>query len=279
MSRSLRIEPALFVEAVALWSPALPDWRVARAAFRGEGPSAAVPAKRPAPELLPPAERRRAPDTVALALETAQRAVAQSGLRADELLSVFTSCHGDLAVTDYMCSTLVNSPTAVSPTRFHNSVHNAASGYWGIATACMQASTAVSAFEHSFAAGLLEALTQAAAAVRPVLLVGYDIAAVGALRSTTTSRGQLAMALVVAPSRSERTLATLGWSLVGGPMPRIDLRSEAARSLVDNAMADGLPLFEALAREHDTPLQMPLSSSCALRIELSELAAVASDRT
>jgi hypothetical protein len=54
-------------------------------------------------------------------------------------------------------------PLALSPTRFHHSVHNAASGYWAMASHSMAASTALSAFQNSFAAGLLEAATQCAA--------------------------------------------------------------------------------------------------------------------
>jgi len=262
----------LFIDAVAFWAPTLPGWDVARAAFRGEGAPAAVPARRPSPELLPAAERRRAPDTVALALEVAAAAVAQSGHRAQELLSVFTSCHGDLAITDAICTTLVEHPLLVSPTRFHNSVHNAASGYWGIATGCRQASTAVSGYENSFAAGLLEAASQAEADARPVLLVGCDIAACGALASTTASRGLLAVALVLSPQRGERTLATLDWSLASGKTERIPLRSEAALPLAENAMADALPLFEALARRHTAPLHLPLSNALALAVKLGEFA-------
>ena len=66
-----------FIEAIALWSPSLPHWDLARAAFRGEGEPVTPPLRRPAAELLPAAERRRAPDTVALALEVAQHAVAR----------------------------------------------------------------------------------------------------------------------------------------------------------------------------------------------------------
>ena len=263
--------PPAFIEGIALWAPTLPGWHSARAAFRGEAPSVDPPARRPSPELLPTAERRRAPDTVALALEVASRAVAHSGLAPGDLLSVFTSAHGDLAINDYMCSTLVSAPTLISPTKFHNSVHNAASGYWGIAAGCMQPSTAVSAFECSFAAGLLEALTQCAADARPVLLVGCDIAACGALASTNDSRGLLAVALVIAPSRSARSLAALDWSLAGGPAARIPLRSEAALPLATNAMADAIPLFEALAGAEPASLALPLSATLALRVQLRSL--------
>jgi hypothetical protein len=256
------------IESVAIWTPALPDWTVARAAFRGEGDSVSPPARRPAPELLPAAERRRAPDTVALALEVAAKAVEASGIRAEDLLSVFTSAHGDLAINDYVCSTLVTAPTLLSPTKFHNSVHNAASGYWGIATGCMQASTAVSAFKCSFAVGLFEALTQCAADERPVLLVGYDIAACGPLLSTNESRGLLAAALVLAPHPGARSLAHLDWSLKHGPSECIALQSEAALPLATNAMSDALPLLEALARRDAKPFAMPLSKDLALDVSL-----------
>jgi hypothetical protein len=261
--------PSLFVEGIALWAPTLPGWEVAAPALRGEGRAADPPAARPSPELLPAAERRRAPDSVALALEVAARAVAQSGRAPAELLSVFTSAHGDLAITDYICSTLARTPALVSPTRFHNSVHNASSGYWGIGTGSMQASTALSAFEWSFAAGLLEAWTQGAAEAQPVLLVGCDVAATGALVSTNDSRGLLAVALVLAPRRGPRALARLDAMLVHGSAERIPLRSEAALPLATNAMADALPLFETLAGGAPEVLTLPLSATLALRVQVS----------
>jgi hypothetical protein len=256
----------VFVDAIAFWAPSLPGWEAARAAFRGECVAAGSALRRPSPELLPAAERRRAPDSVALALEVAGAAVERSGRRAQDLLSVFTSCHGDLAITDAICSTLVEHPLLTSPTRFHNSVHNAASGYWGIATGCQLASTAVSAFDCSFAAGLLEAASQVAADDRAVLLVGYDVAACGALASTTASRGLLAVALVLAPRPGARTLASLDVSLVSGPARCVPLRSEAAQSLAANAIADALPLFEVLASGDAAGLQMPLSASLSLEV-------------
>src|SRR5690606_42059827 len=63
-----------------------------------------------------------------------------------------------LAITDYMAATLASDPRSISRTRFHNSVHNAAAGYWTIGAGCTAAATAVSAGPASFAQGLLEAL-------------------------------------------------------------------------------------------------------------------------
>ncbi|HZV91608.1 MAG TPA: beta-ketoacyl synthase chain length factor, partial [Caldimonas sp.] len=133
----------LHIDGIGFWAPTLPGWTEARAALRGEAGLLEPPSRRPAPEILAPAERRRAPDSVALALEVAAAATHDAGCDGACLPSVFTSAHGDLAVNDYMCTTLASQPTALSPTRFHNSVHNASAGYWTIGTGCMAASTAL----------------------------------------------------------------------------------------------------------------------------------------
>ncbi|MFM9928038.1 beta-ketoacyl synthase chain length factor [Variovorax sp. H27-G14] len=270
--------PVLYIEGPAFWTPTLPGWEAARAAFRGEGTLTDPPAKRPSPQVLAPAERRRAPDTVALALEVAAAAMAASGRNAAEVPCVFTSAHGDLSINDYMCSTLATDPKVLSPTKFHNSVHNAAVGYWTIGTGCMAASNAISAFDHSFAEGLLEAAVQCAADQEAVLLVGYDTPTVGALTSATDSRGLLAVALVLAPAPSERTVAALHWSLASdadaAPVATPP-RSDAARSLVGlNPMADALALFERLAHldaSDIAPVELPLSPSLSLRLQLQPL--------
>ncbi len=264
--------PLLHIEGLAFWSPTLPGWASARAAFRGQGARCDPPAKRPSPQVLAPAERRRAPDTVALALEVAAAATAASGRDPRELPCVFVCSEGDLSINDYMCTTLASNPLLLSPTKFHNSVHNAAVGYWTIGTGCMESSTSLSAFHHSFAAGLLEAATQCAADGRAVLLVAYDIAALGALASSTVSEGMLAVAMVLSPEASAQSVATLAWSLVPGDGAAVPLHSEAARSLQRNAMADALPLFEALANESTDVLDLPLSGALALRIQLTPTA-------
>ncbi|WP_395703399.1 beta-ketoacyl synthase chain length factor [Aquabacterium sp.] len=260
---------ALVIEGIGFWAPTLPGWETARAAFRGEAAPVDPPARRPAPQLLAPAERRRAPDSVALALEVAAAAVAASGRAPATLPSVFVSAHGDLAINDHLCGMLVNTPTLVSPTKFHNSVLNAAAGYWTMGTACHEASTALTAFEHSFANGLLAAATQCLADQRPVLLVGFDVAAVGALGSVTRSTGLLAAALVLSPEKNGHPLARIDLSLQpGGGTPHAPA-SAAAQALAGNAMADALPLFEALAQGGAATLALPLSARQTLQLQLT----------
>lgn len=242
----------LYIDGIALWASGLPGWAWAAPAFRGLADSAPVAAPapalaRPSPTMLAANERRRAPDAVLLALEVAAAACQASGHRAADLASVFTSAHGDLPTTDAMCRTLAADPLLLSPTRFHHSVHNAASGYWAMASGSHAPSTAVSAHANSFAMGWLEAASQCHSSGAPVLLVGYDTPAVGALASVNPSRGLLAVALVLSPHAGTATSCKATCSVQQASERATALCSAAALRLADNAMADALPLFEALA--------------------------------
>ena len=249
------------IEGIGFWSRGLPSWEAARA-FVADGTLAEAPS-RPSPQLLAPNERRRAPDTVAVALEVALAACQAAGRDPAVLPSVFASMHGELPITDYMCATLAAQPQAISPTRFHNSVHNAAAGYWTIGTGAMQPATAISAFDATFAQGLIEALVQLAAGSEAVLLVGYDGASAGPLAAVSRSEGLLGGALVLSRAAS----AT-------GPQLRLEFDDGAvepasgalARQASGNAMAPMLPLFDALASGHS---QLALKSGPGRRLQIS----------
>ena len=232
------------IAGIGFWTRGLPSWEAARRYLADGVLPTDAPAK-PSPQLLAPNERRRAPETVAVALEVALAACTAAGRDPAGLSSVFASTHGDLAITDYMCETLATEPRTLSPTRFHNSVHNAAAGYWTIGVGAMAPATAVSAYDATFAQGLLEALAQLATGTDAVLLVGYDSAATGPLGHVSRSQGLLggALLLVVDPQPG---------------MPRLHVRvQDAAETVVENngalsrlaagnAMLPMLPLFETL---------------------------------
>ena len=252
------------IEGIGYWGNGLPTWAAARDHVRTGALPADAPS-RPSPQLLAPNERRRAPETVAVALEVALEACTAAARDPKTLPSVFASTHGDLAITDYMCTTLAESAQTISPTRFHNSVHNAAAGYWTIGAGCMEATTALSAGDATFAEGLLDALAQLADGSEAVLLVGYDNAAVGALRSVNTGKGLLGAALVL--SRQPRAHAPrLRATLVDAHAP--PPAGALARLAAGNAMVPMLSLFEAVAQRGDFVL-LPAGPGRALRLELS----------
>jgi hypothetical protein len=257
------------VEGIALWAPRLPGWDAARAILRGEAPAPESALPRPAPAMLAPTERRRAPDTVAVALEVAQAACVAAGRDPKSLASIFASTHGDLAISDYMCAELALPQPAISPTRFHNSVHNAGAGYWTIGTGCMAPSTALTAWHATFAMGLVEAAAQVQAEGEPVLLVAYDIEARGPMATVTHSRGLFGMALVLGPAEASTGLPrlVLEFTGIGGREPNV-ARPENAALIAGNALENALPLFEALALAQPARIALAAGRTSLLAIEL-----------
>ena len=159
----------------------------------------------PKPEAIAPKERRRAGLTINIAVEVAHQACTQAGVDSSQVPSVFVSAMGDTAITDYMCRKLAQPQKMLSPTKFHNSVHNAPSGYWTISAENRAPSSFVGGFTQSFGAGLLEAASQAVDLQAPVLAVFYDIANAPPFAELYPIAETLAVALVVAPQGGAST--------------------------------------------------------------------------
>jgi hypothetical protein len=114
---------------------------------------------------------------------------------------------------DRLCTDIYVNRVPVSPTVFHNSVHNAVAGYWSIAHSCRQGSTSLAAWDGSLAAGLLESAAQLACAERPVLLVAYDVPGTGALGPHRPFPAPFACALLLALAPVAGSLASLDLEL------------------------------------------------------------------
>lgn len=244
----------VFVEGIGLLGPGLAGWALGRQALSGELPYQSARSILPLPMALPAAERRRAGAVVKVSLAVAGEAVEASARLASELPSVFTSSSGDAINCHEICSALASNDRLISPTRFHNSVHNASSGYWSISTGAMATSSVLCARDGSFSAGLLEAVAQAVVNNTPVLLVAYDTDYPEPLRSVRPLPDTLGVALVLAPQRSAHSLAQ--WSLT----PATCLTSSAADVMGNKAL-------EALRATIPAARCLPLLHSVAARGE------------
>ncbi|HET7306512.1 MAG TPA: beta-ketoacyl synthase chain length factor [Gammaproteobacteria bacterium] len=163
----------VWLEGIGVWGPGMTGWPDCRARLAGEpgdGDYAPPPAA-----ALSAQERRRSTATARLAAEVAAQACTAAHRAPADYATVFSCSAGDLANVDAICRTLARDPRLLSPTRFHNSVHNAPGGYWGIAGGCEQPSNSIAAGADSFAVGLLEAAVQCAVEAAPVMLVAYDL--------------------------------------------------------------------------------------------------------
>jgi hypothetical protein len=156
----------------------------------------------PSPAALPPNERRRASQAVRLTLACAEQALRASPFAADRLRTVFASDEGTGEICQQMLEALATT-RLVSPLLFHNSVHNAPSGYFSIAHRSRQSATSVSLGVDSFAAGLLCAAAEAHGTGQPVLLMAYDPVMTGPMRSLLPVAQATATAWIVSAPRTQ----------------------------------------------------------------------------
>ncbi len=260
----------VFVEGVGLLGPGLCGWEAGRGVLAGRSPYVPAPAALSASPLLPPAERRRCVPTVRLAMAVGAEALGHAGRDPAGVATVFTSSSGDPDTLHNILETLASADRELSPTRFHNSVHNAPAGYWSIATGCREPSTSLCRDDESFQAGLLEAVTQAVVDRRVVALIAYDLPYPEPLASVRRIVAPLGIALVLTPERTERTVAELEITLRQGavePTRMADPELEALRT--GNPAGRGLPLLAALAGGIAASVELDLSPRSRITVEVT----------
>lgn len=257
-----------WIQGVGLIAPGLPDWPSAVAVLNGSAPYSCAPSVLPVPSILPPAERRRASRVVKLALALGLEAAQHGQVDVSTLATVFTASGADGHNCDALCAQLATEDRQISPTRFHNSVHNAAAGYWGIATRAMAPCQVLCAYDASFGAGLLDAMAQVVHDQVPVLLIAYDSEYPEPLFSKRPVPDCAGVALLLTPARTAHSLA--------------GLQVQATRQLADTMSQDALeglrmqvpamralPLLQSLACRHTSSVCLDYLSPMQLMLELS----------
>ena len=255
------------LQSIGVLGPGLTDWVSAAAILRSEAPYQPTPTVLSPPAVLPPAERRRAGRTIKLALGIGAEAVTRAGADASTLATVFSSSGGDGDNCHEICTSLATVDRQISPTRFHNSVHNAAAGYWGIAYGCTCASTSLCANDASFGAGLLEAITQLAFGVPAVLLLAYDSDYPQPLRGVRGIPDAFGTALLLTAHNGSAGLARL----------ELELRQDAATTLAHEPLetlrqsipaARALPLLECVAQHRSAAVVVDYLDGTRLSINV-----------
>lgn len=237
---------AAFVGGIGVIGPGFTDWPDAAAVLSGQRIYVPQPTVLPGPTLLPAAERRRAGRVVKLAMAVALEATTRAGVEPKNLASVFSSSGGDGHNCHEICRALSLAPREISPTRFSNSVHNAAAGYWSIATGAERASTVLCAFDGSFCAGLLEAMTQVTVDAEPLLLIAYDTEYPDPLHAKRPIPDAFGASFVLTPNRELGSVARIEATLGLGPVDSLaDPVLETVRTSIPAARC--LPLLRQLA--------------------------------
>lgn len=235
------------IESVGIVAPGMPNWDAAGPILAGHAMYEATSLALPPVELLPSAERRRTGFPVKLAISVGHQALVNGRHTLDAIATIFTASSGDGDVIDEICRTLASSDRQVSPTRFHNSVHNAPSGYWGIATGSMLASTSLCGYDWSFPIGLLEAAVQVTTVFDKVLLIAYDAPYPGPLGKRRGVSATFGTALLMTRQRTANSIADLDISLPGTVTNQSVMDDPGLETLRQtNPAARALPLLRAL---------------------------------
>lgn len=238
----------VWVGGVGVVGPGLPGWEASRAVLGGAQPYVHAPTVYVPIDSLPAAERRRLGVPIKLALGAGLDAFRLNPCDPQSTATVFTSSGGDGENVHRICETLASPEREVSPTRFHNAVHNAAAGYWSITTGAQAPSTSLCCHDGSVAAGLLEAAVQATTGSGVVALLAYDHHYPEPLNAVRPIAGDLGLALILMPQPGVHALGTLDIEVVEEPAratPMADSSLEALRANVPAGRA--LPILAALA--------------------------------
>jgi Beta-ketoacyl synthase, N-terminal domain len=261
------------VRGIGLLGPGIDDWVTGAPMLAGAAPYMPRATVLPVPVALPAAERRRTGAVVRLALAIGFEAASRAGARPTELPTVFASSGSDGYNCHEICQTLASADRQLSPTRFHNSVHNAPSGYWSIAAGATPPSNVVCAFDASFGAGLLEALTQVLVERTSVLLIAYDVGYPEPLHAVRPIAEAFGVAMVLTPmdltpSAANASLVCITATLTDAPAESMqDPRLEALRAT--NPAARSLPVLRKLAREESGRVVIDYLDNQRIAVEVS----------
>jgi hypothetical protein len=260
------------IAAIGLVAPGIANWEEGRNLLEKGGPyDPAAPMPMLKPAMLPANERRRTTPHIRLALQAAQDAVDAWQGDTGYLSTVFSSSGGDLEVVDRILISLNQPGSPVSPTHFHNSVHNAPAGYWSIATGSHAPSTSLSAYDASFVAGLLEAAAQVSMEAQPVLLVAYDMPPPATLLPFCPTLASFGTALLLIPEAADpKPLASIGMELQRSDEACSGMEEEGLEALRTGvAAARSLPLLDRVARRSSGPLCLPGLPGQVLHLDVS----------
>jgi Beta-ketoacyl synthase, N-terminal domain len=257
-----------YVQAIGLRGPGLESWPAAQPVLAGQLAYRPERTVLPSATRLPPAERRRIGAVVKIALAVADEALAQVTPDEAGMPTIFSSSGGDGENYHLICSTLASDDRALSPTRFHNSVHNAPSGYWSIASGDRAPSQVLCAHDGSFAAGLLEAFTQLALDGGRIAVVAYEADYPEPLRTVRPIPDAFGIALVLAAAPDAQARFKLTIELGDSPADTLaEPALEALRGAIPSARS--LPLAALLASGVEGSCVLEYLPGSSLRVEVA----------
>ena len=161
------MKPA-YIRGLGLWTPGYPS---ATTWCRGDfDPSIEAPDV----ALLTGPLRRRSTGLTRMAVEVFQQATTAAGCDVGTLPSVWATSNGEHTTAIKILGMMRRGEGKLSPTHFHNSVHNTAGGYASIATGNCAPSTTLTGGAELVASSFLEAMCHLGVSTEDVVVILAD---------------------------------------------------------------------------------------------------------
>ena len=204
----------IYVNAIGVSGPGLVDWDSSQPIFSGEKVLSLDPVVYPEISLLKGSQGRHITRTMRLIHGACLQLVNRIGKENICVPTIFSSSSNDHDIADEIFRSLHTDADSVSPTSFHNSVHNAPVGYWTIALKNHNPYTSIAASNHSFPMGLIEAIAYQKCNDVSVVLGVYEGATPMPLHQVHPVVHPFAVALHLSPKPSPRSIVRLQVSFI-----------------------------------------------------------------
>jgi len=259
----------VYLDGIGIEAPGLSSWDQAALILRGESPYQFEKNAQPVATLIPKNERRRASETIHLAVHVADNAVNHAKVNPQSLINIFSSYRGALKIVNHICNALTLPEHPVSPTQFHNSVYNSPAAYWSIATDTRAPSTSIACGESSFPAGLLSAAC-ASTEKQGVLLVMYDVESPKPFDKKYPIEFNCGIALVLMPLQSDNSLAKLEINFQSCRTRETDIKLNPSleKLMSGNASAQPLSILSAVANRESCDLSYNYLEKAAVEVKV-----------
>ncbi|OGT30365.1 MAG: hypothetical protein A3E87_01385 [Gammaproteobacteria bacterium RIFCSPHIGHO2_12_FULL_35_23] len=259
-----------YLYAIEICTPGLLNWQQAQPILANSLPYKLTSDPIPEAKILSVKEKRRASATVNLSLHIATQLQQTMQIEANLLKPIFASSDGDSDIFNYLSTELAQPEPAISPTLFHQSLHNSAAGYWSIATRSHTPSLSISAGDYTFSNGLLTAMSEVVLTQIPTLYVAYNLISCAPLDKINPMLTWFGMGLGFSTKKMPQTLAKITLKLVAAKSETSLVNTSLEPLRKGNPIACSLPLLEQIAKRGLTDIYLDYLPPYSLKINLEE---------
>ena len=211
--------------------------------------------------------RRHSPQTL-LAILVAERI---APALTDGAAWVFGSAFGEGETLKIILDALCTPNMAIRPTRFQNSVHNAASGQWTIARSIRSAATSICGGGCTAGSSMLKALLQVQLEDRPVGMVLFDTPLPYPLNGSHRLTVPAGAGFALSPHKGPKSIAVIEYTLCDATHSQVSSAFAQKALTTDNPVFAVLPLIECLFGHGQGDVIIDLNGSQALKLKVQKV--------